>query len=295
MSRSRRRDRRRRARPSAGHRRARATGACRAGRRPAPSAARGSAHVARPSRGRTSRGTVPPRIRNLEGGVGGAERQVGEPGAVLVHVAHRSDPVPGLVDEVLGEVITLLRRRRRLHLRGAGVQVRVELIVGPADDPVEGVEALPSRPVRERADGSDLVLRDLVPLAEHAGRVAVLPQGPAQRSGVQRSDTRVARCAGGETVTTPFPRCGGFAREQRARVGEQIAVVWKRLNLSPSAANCSATASSTARRRPTGTEAHVVEQNHQHVGAPSGASLSGARGRAPADRGRRARRRRSPG
>ena len=82
-------------------------------------------------------------------------------------------------------------------------------------------------------------------------------------------------------MTTPIPTLWWFRPvSSAARVGEQIAVVWKRLNLSPSAANCSATG--IEHGPPKADEAPKPMSSSRitsTLGAPSGAVTLGGPGK----------------
>ena len=139
------------------------------------------------------------------------ERLVGHQRLLLV------DPADRPVGEVLGEVVPLLRRRRRLHRRRALVQGRVPLVVLAADEPVERLEPTAAgRPRVERAHRRGLPHRHLVALAELGRRVAVQLQRHRQgRLGV-RPQRAVPRRRGGRLGDAAHPdRVVVAAGEQR--------------------------------------------------------------------------------
>ena len=83
-------------------------------------------------------------------------------------------PGDRLVGQVLGQVVALGRRLRRLDRRRALVERRIPLVVLAADEAVEVLEAAAAgRPRVERARRARLPDRHLVALAELRGRVAI--------------------------------------------------------------------------------------------------------------------------
>ena len=78
-----------------------------------------------------------------------------------------------MVDEVLGEVVAVLREPVGLDGVAALVELRVPVVHLRAHEPVEEVEALAHRPARERAGRAHLDRRGLVPLADRRRAVAV--------------------------------------------------------------------------------------------------------------------------
>ena len=108
-------------------------------------------------------------------------------------------PVDRLVGQILGQVIALRRRLRRLDRRRALVQRRVPLVVLAADEAVEVLEpAATGRPGGERARRAGLPDRDLVALAELRRRVAVELERLRQRRLGVRQHRAVTGCRGGD-------------------------------------------------------------------------------------------------
>ena len=89
-----------------------------------------------------------------------------------------------LVGHVLGEVVALLRRLRRLDRRGPFVERRVPLVRLAAEEAVEVLEAAAGRPLVERAHRARLPDRHLVALAELRGAEAVELQHLRERGRV---------------------------------------------------------------------------------------------------------------
>ena len=121
---------------------------------------------------------------------GGAE--VVEPGLAGVGGPDVPGPGDGLVGHVGGEVVAL---RGRLRLRNPGrvavdrgiVLVRLALI-----EAVEIVEPEAGGPAVERAGGTDVGLRRVVPLAEHGRGVAAVAEHLRYERGAARQDSGVA-------------------------------------------------------------------------------------------------------
>ena len=116
------------------------------------------------------------RLRRLVGGVHRAERQVEEEGPVGAHRPEIADPADRLIDEVLAQVVPVLRTAGRLDMVVVSRELRVKLVRLALKEAVEAVEALLQRPVRVRTSGRALVHRREVPLAGAIGGVAVFAQ-----------------------------------------------------------------------------------------------------------------------
>ena len=126
---------------------------------------------------------VDPLLGDVVRGVGRAGRVVDEERPVRHQRLLLADPADRAVREVLGEVVALLGRRRRLDRRGAVVERRLVLVVLAADEAVEGLEpAATGRPGVERTHRRGLPDRHLVALAELRRRVAVELERHRQRS-----------------------------------------------------------------------------------------------------------------
>ena len=137
---------------------------------------------------------VGPLLRHVVRRVGRARREVDEERLVRHQRLLLADPADRPVGQVLGEVVALLGRRRRLDRRRAVVQRRIPLVVLAADEPVERLEpAAARRPRVERAHRRRLPHRHLVALAELRRRVAVQLQRHRQRRLGVRPQRAVAR------------------------------------------------------------------------------------------------------
>ena len=108
------------------------------------------------------------------------------------------DPGDRVIRQILGEVVALLRRLRRLDRRDAVVERRVVLVGLRADEPVEVLEAAAQGPLAERPYRARLPDRHLVALPQLGGAVAVEFHGLRQRRSGIRSDGVVAGRRGGD-------------------------------------------------------------------------------------------------
>ena len=117
---------------------------------------------------------VDPLLRHVVRRVRRARREVDEERLVAHQRLLLAHPGDRLVGQVLGQVIALGRRLRRLDRRRALVERGIPLVVLAADEAVEVLEsAAAGRPRIERARRTGLPHRHLVTLAELRGRVAV--------------------------------------------------------------------------------------------------------------------------
>ena len=149
---------------------------------------------------------VPPLRRDVERRVRGAEREVGEERPVGGDRLLVLDPGDRVVDQVLGEVVAVLREPVGLDGVAALVELRVPVVHLGAHEAVEEVEALTHRPPRERARGAHLHRRGLVPLADRRRAVAVAAE-----------DLRDGRGAGGPVAVVARLRRRHLARDAHAR------------------------------------------------------------------------------
>ena len=141
---------------------------------------------------------VGPFRRHVMRGVGRAETQVQVERLVRVDLLGVGDEPDRLVDQVLGQVVTLLRRPGRLDLMVVVDQVRIPLAGVAAEETVEPLEPAAQRPPVVRADRGLLVARRQVPLADHVGVVTLLEQDLRQEPVLHRHDAVVPGVAGGE-------------------------------------------------------------------------------------------------
>ena len=121
-------------------------------------------------------------------------REVHEEGLVRHQRLLLADPVDGVVGEILGEVVTLLRSPVGLDRRGPAVQRRRVLVGLAADEAVEVLEpAAHAGPRIERAHRAGLPDGHLVALPELRRGVAVELERLGQRRAGVRPDRAVAR------------------------------------------------------------------------------------------------------
>ena len=153
------------------------------------------------------------------------ERLVGHQRLLLTH------PADGPVGQVLGQVVALLGRRRRLDRGRPVVQRRVPLVVLAADEPVERLEpATTRRPGVERPHRRRLPHRHLVALAELRRRVAVqLHRHRQRRLGVRTQRVVPGRRRRRLGDAAHPDRMVVASRQQRGAVGAHRAQVWNRL------------------------------------------------------------------
>ena len=150
-----------------------------------------------PAAGELAGVLVRPFQRHVVRGVGGAGREIDEERLVRGQRLLGPDPVDGVVGQVLGEVVTLLRGLLRFDRRRSLVQRRVVLVVLPADEAVEVLEpAAAGRPGVERADRGGLPRRHLMALAELGRGVPVELQRRRQRGLGVRAQPIGTRCRG---------------------------------------------------------------------------------------------------
>ena len=135
---------------------------------------------------------VAPLGGHVVGRMGGAGREVGEERLVGRERMCLPDPGDGVVGEVLGEVVALLRGLLGLDRRRAAVQRGVVLVRLAADEAVEVLEAAATgRPGVERPDRARLPDRHLVALAELRRAVPVEAQDLGDGRRRLRPDRRV--------------------------------------------------------------------------------------------------------
>ena len=144
-----------------------------------------------------------------------------------IHLLGVGDELDRPVDEVLGEVVPLLRRPRRLDLVVVVDEVRIPLARVPAEEAVEALEAAAQRPAVEGADGRLLVARGQMPLPHHERAVAVLDEHLREQAVLERDHAVVAGIAGGQlgdrrhavgVVVAPGDDARAARRAQRGRV-----------------------------------------------------------------------------
>ncbi len=120
---------------------------------------------------------VRPLLRDVVRRVGGAEGEVQVEGLVGVDLLGVGDELDRLVDQVLGEVVALLRGSRRLDLVVVVHEVRIPLARVAAQEAVEPLEAAGQGPARVRPRRRLFVARRQVPLAHGVGVVAASEPG----------------------------------------------------------------------------------------------------------------------
>ena len=151
-----------------------------------------------PSVVENARVPVRPFLGHVVWGVGGAETQVQVERLGRVDLLGVGDEPDRLVDQVLAEVVPLLRCPRRLHLVVVIHQVGIPLAGVTAEEAIEALEAAPERPPVIRARGGLLVARRQVVLPDQERAVAVLDQHLRQEAVLERDDAVVPGVAAGQ-------------------------------------------------------------------------------------------------
>lgn len=204
--------------------------------------------------------------------MGRAERHVGEERPVRRDRLLGPHPVDRVVDQVLRQVVAVLRQPVGLDRGGPGVELRVPVVHLRAHEAVERAEPLAGRPPRERPGLADLGRRGLVPLAEGGGAVAVAAQdlrdrgrarGPvAVVAGLRRRHLRRHAHADRVVVAAGQQRLPG----RRAQGRDVEAAEAQPLVGQPLGGRHLAGAAVRRGRA----EAHVVDEDEQHVGCSVG-------------------------
>ena len=161
-----------------------------------------------------------------------AEAQVEVERLCRIDLLGVGDELHGLVDQVLAEVIALLRFLGRLDLVVVVHQVRVPLAGIATQEAVETLEPPAQRPTLIRARRRLLVARCQVPLAHHVGVVAVPDQDLREHPVLKRHDSVVSGEArrqlgdarhGVRVVVPSRDDAGATRRTQRRRVHVVVA------------------------------------------------------------------------
>src|SRR5262249_18280564 len=105
-------------------------------------------------------------LRRVVGSMVGARVEPQEPGPRGVRGLLVAQHADGVIDEILGEVIALLRPLRRLGEVISLNQVRVPPVRLAAEEAVEAVEPLLKRPLLARRPGGDVLLRHVMVFAD---------------------------------------------------------------------------------------------------------------------------------
>ena len=121
-----------------------------------------------------------------------AGAEVQEERLLAVDVAQVAQVLDGVVDEVLGEVVALGDRARRLHRVVVAVEGGHELVGLAAVEPVPAVEAAAEGPATAVGRHVRLVVGREVPLAHRVGGVPLGPQDLRQEPVLGRDLARVA-------------------------------------------------------------------------------------------------------
>jgi hypothetical protein len=137
------------------------------------------------------------------------KRSVGSDAAGVRHHPER------LVDEIFGDVISVVRTRRWIDRVVVADELGMELVGLTFEEAVEAIESLAERPVLERAGGGALLHRRQVPLARAEGGVPLVAQHLRHRRRVVRDVAEHVGKAGAEV------RHGAHADGMLRTPGEQ--------------------------------------------------------------------------
>ncbi len=162
---------------------------------------------------------VAPLRGNVVRGVGGPQRQPQQERAVGLVAPELAEPGDGLVGQVLGEVVALVRCPGRVHVRVVADEFGRPVVGVPAQEPVVVLEALGQRPVVEGPRRRPLVTRGEVPLAHAERGVAVRPQDLGHRAGLVGDPALVAGEVHGQVRQHPHPHPVVVAAGEQARPG----------------------------------------------------------------------------
>ena len=125
-------------------------------------------------------------LRAMMRGVVGAGAEPHVPGARRVGGVMVTEHAERLIGEILGEVISLFRAVRLVDELVVVDQVRIPLVGLAAEEAVEAIEALLQRPLLARRAGRDVLLRDVVILAEPERAPAVVLEDLRHRRALER-------------------------------------------------------------------------------------------------------------
>ena len=192
---------------------------------------------ARPNRGRTRPCTCRSTRADLMRRVAGTGREPEEERLRRRRGAQVGEVEAGHVDHVLGEVVPLLRRARRVDLVVVVHEIGVVLVGLAAEEAVEPLEAATERPPVARASGDHRARGREMPLADRERRVPVahedLGDHPVRlRHG--RVVSRKPRCELDDAthavamVVAACQQAGARRRAQRRRVEVRVAQAVRR-------------------------------------------------------------------
>ena len=217
----------------------------------------------------STRVLVGPLLRHMVWRVSGPEAEVQVERLARVDLLGVGDELDRPVDQILGEVVSLLRRARRLDLVVVVHEVGIPLTRVAPEEAVEALEPATERPAGVGPRRCLLIARGQVPLADHERAVALLHQHLRQHPVLERDDPVVAGEAGrqfgdrGHAVAVMVPpgddagparrtqRRGVHVREPQPGGGQRVEV--RCLDRTPVAAQV--------------TETRVVQHHEHHVRA----------------------------
>ena len=210
--------------------------------------------------------------RRVVGGVAGARAEIEEERLVGVGGLQVGDELDRAVGDVRAEVVAVLPRPRRRHAMAVVHERGRELVRLAAEEAVEAVEAAPQRPPGPRRAEVALVVRREVPLADRVRAVAERPEHLGEKAVLLADAGVIPGEAGGEVgdpahadavVVAPGEDAGAGRGAQRGGVEVRVA---QAVCGQPVERRCGDVGPEAAEL----CEAHVVEQDDQHVGRSRG-------------------------
>ena len=204
------------------------------------------------------------------GGVDGARGQVAEERLARRGLLLVLDEADGPVGQVLGEVVAVVGRPRRLDEPVVGDEVGRPLVGVAVQEPVVALEAEPEGPVVERAGRALLPAGGEVPLADRERVVARVAQQPGHPGGRPRDAPVVAGEPDGQVgdeahadpvLVAPGEQAGAGGRAHGGHVEPAVAQPAGGQAVDGGGGDVAAEASELG-------EAEVVEHDDEDVGGP---------------------------
>jgi hypothetical protein len=197
-----------------------------------------------------------------------SKREVTEEGPIRPHAFGVGDHRDGVVHEIRGEVVPVLRSSRRVDVMIVDHQLRVELVGFAVEEPVEPVEPASQRPLIERPCRRTLIHRREMPFPDRERGVACVAKNLGHGRGMVGDVPELRRVPRDEVgdgaqahgMVGPSGQQRGARRRAQRRdveVGELQSAGRQRINV-----GCFDIGAEAAEL----TEAGVVEQHEHHVG-----------------------------
>ena len=116
--------------------------------------------------------------------VAGTEGQVEEEGLIRADSLSIVDELDGSVDQILGEMVSLFRRCRRIYAMGVIDQIRIPLAGMRLQESIEPLKAPARGPFIVRPCRIDVSRRSKMPLAHSIGIIAHIFEHLRHRGGI---------------------------------------------------------------------------------------------------------------